>query len=91
VVRSRKFKRKPFNSNLAGRWVIIAPLAFSYPRVSSDRVAVSATHKAVGMTLSDPRVGTSSDAVGELLCNGGLLDIDAKLEKLAMNRWCAPQ
>jgi hypothetical protein len=36
VVRSGKLKRKPFNSNLAGRWVIIATFAFSYPLVLSD-------------------------------------------------------
>jgi uncharacterized membrane protein len=37
VVRSGKFKRKPFNSNIEAHFVIIAALAFSYPRVSSDR------------------------------------------------------
>src|SRR5260370_36317624 len=26
-----------------------------------------------------------------ILCNGGLPDIDAELEKLTMNPWCAPQ
>jgi hypothetical protein len=36
VVRSGKFKRKPFNSNLVGHWVIIATFAFSYPLVLSD-------------------------------------------------------
>ena len=60
VVRSGKAKRKPFNSNLERPFVTIAPLAFSYPRVSSDRDAVSATHRAVAMRLSEPRIGPST-------------------------------
>ena len=58
VVRSGKFKRKPFNSNLEGHLVIIATLAFSYPRVSSDRDAVSATHRAVPII-----VGTTNRSI----------------------------
>jgi hypothetical protein len=37
VVRSGKFKRKPFNLSMEAHSVTIATLAFSYPRVSSDR------------------------------------------------------
>ena len=42
VVRSGKLKGKLFNSNLAGHLVIIATLAFSYPRVSSDTPSFAA-------------------------------------------------
>src|ERR1700738_3914465 len=74
-----------------------------------DRDAVAAARRAVGMRLSEPRIGPStrcrrrdyeerlpplgrwSPSPRHILCNGGLPDIDAELEKLAMNPWCAPQ
>ena len=36
-------------------------------------------------------LGRRSPSPRNILCNGGLPDIDAELEKLAMNSWCAPQ
>src|ERR1700722_18047795 len=38
-----------------------------------------------------PPLGRRSPSPRHILCNGGLSDIDAELEKLAMNPWCAPQ
>jgi hypothetical protein len=38
-----------------------------------------------------PPLGQRSPSPRHILCNGGLSDIDAELEKLAMNPWCAPQ
>src|ERR1700716_2284871 len=38
-----------------------------------------------------PPLGPRSPSPRHILCNGGLRDIDAELEKLAMNPWCAPQ
>src|SRR5713101_2938200 len=38
-----------------------------------------------------PPLGRRSPSPRHILCNGDLSDIDAELEKLAMNPWCAPQ
>src|SRR5258706_4901738 len=38
-----------------------------------------------------PPLGRRSPSPRHILCNGGLSDIDAELEKLAMDPWCAPQ
>jgi hypothetical protein len=38
-----------------------------------------------------PPLGRRSPSPRHILCNGGLSDIDAELEKLAMNPRCAPQ
>src|ERR1700738_63655 len=38
-----------------------------------------------------PPLGRQSPSPRHILCNGGLPGIDAELEKLAMNPWCAPQ
>src|ERR1700704_1507113 len=38
-----------------------------------------------------PPLGRRSPSPRHILCSGGLPDIDAELEKLAMNPWCAPQ
>jgi hypothetical protein len=92
--------RNPFS-----RWV----RSHSQPQgFGGYRVTVSATHRAVGMRLSGPRIGPStrcrrrdyegtSSTPGTAVafpspyaCNGGLSDIDAELEKLAMNPWCVP-
>jgi hypothetical protein len=37
-----------------------------------------------------PPLGWRSPSPRHILCNGGLPDIDAELEKLTMNPWCAP-
>src|SRR5258706_14384064 len=36
-----------------------------------------------------PPLGRRSPSPRHILCNGGLPDIDAELEKLARNPWCA--
>ena len=48
---------------------------------------------AVGVVMKErlPPLGRRSPSPRNILCNGGLPDIDAELEKLAMNPWCAPQ
>src|SRR5258705_3840179 len=38
-----------------------------------------------------PPLGRRAPSPRHILCNGGLSGIDAELEKLAMNPWCAPQ
>src|ERR1700692_2948426 len=38
-----------------------------------------------------PPLGRRSPSPRYILCNGGLSNINAELEKLAMNPWCAPQ
>src|SRR5258706_10062873 len=38
-----------------------------------------------------PPLGRRSPSPRHILCNGGLSDIDAEFEKLAMKPWCAPQ
>src|SRR6476660_6582055 len=38
-----------------------------------------------------PPLGRRSPSPRHILCNAGLSDTDAELEKLAMNPWCAPQ
>jgi hypothetical protein len=40
------------------------------------------TSSTLGTVVAFPR---------HILCNGGLSDIDAEVEKLAMNPWCPPQ
>src|ERR1700736_4281484 len=48
---------------------------------------------AVGVIMKErlPPLGRWSPSPRHILCNGGLSDIDAELENLAMNPWCAPQ
>src|SRR6202043_1663320 len=48
---------------------------------------------AVGVIMKErlPPLGRRSPSPRDILCNGGLPDINAELEKLAMNPWCAPQ
>jgi hypothetical protein len=46
----------------------------------------------VGVIMKEllPPLGRRSLSPRHILCNGGLSDIDAELEKLAMSPWCAP-
>src|ERR1700726_1535048 len=48
---------------------------------------------AVGMIADkgSPALRRRVSSPDHILCNGGLSDIDAELEKLAMDPWCAPQ
>src|ERR1700737_2007419 len=48
---------------------------------------------AVGVIMKErlPPLGRRSPSPCHILCNGGLPDIHAELEKLAMDPWCAPQ
>ena len=48
---------------------------------------------AVGVIMKErlPPWGRWSPSLRHILCNGGLSDIDAELEKLAMDPCCAPQ
>src|ERR1700736_1171363 len=47
---------------------------------------------AVGVIMKKrlPPLGRRSPSSRHILCNGGLSDMDAELEKLAVDPWCAP-
>src|SRR5258708_24119714 len=70
--------------------------------VDTTIIKVRSVNEATDRTVSLPvprrdyegtssTLGTAVAFPSHILCNRGLPDIDAELEKLAMNPWCAPQ